>query len=307
MSKPKKTRWFVITQWNMDCDYEELLKRKQIRYIAYGQETCPETNRPHHQAYVYMHNLRNGQSRKVLSAIGKMFGPTHCNVEPMYGSILQNESYCSKENELTKHGDEPKQGARMDLDETKDEIMKGDISVEDIAVECPMMYHQYGRTLEKIEQIALRKKWRTWKTEGTWIYGDSGTGKSTEAFKNYNPETHYSKNLNEDWWDGYTGQETVILNEFRGQIKFSELLDLVDMHPKTVRIRNREPVPFLAKKLIITSIKNPRECYPNVEQEGEPWAQFERRFKEIKMEQKCSEGNNETSEPKRDLLDYFKF
>jgi hypothetical protein len=42
---------------------------------------------------------------------------------------------------------------------------------------------------------------------------------------------------------------------------FSELLlDLVDRWPKTVKIRNREPRPFLAKTLLITSSMTPEEA-----------------------------------------------
>ena len=80
-----------------------------------------------------------------------------------------------------------------------------------------------------------------------------------------------------DRWDGYKGQEIVIFNEFRGQIKFSELLDLCDKWPKTVKWRCRESVPFLAKTIIITSIKAPDEVYARLLQD-EPMAQFERRF-----------------------------
>ena len=132
-------------------------------------------------------------------------------------------------------------------------------------------------------------------TKGIWICGASGSGKSHEAFSDYNPDTHYIKNLQEDWWDGYKGQETVIINEFRGEIRFSELLDLVDKWPKTVKWRCRESVPFLAKRVIITSIKRPEDVYVN--QVNEPWKQFERRFVVKEMEQKCSEGNIRTSEP----------
>ena len=65
-------------------------------------------------------------------------------------------------------------------------------------------------------------------TQGTYIHGPSGVGKSHMAFQGFTPETHYVKCLEDEWWDGYTGQPIVIINEFRGQIKLSELFDLVD-------------------------------------------------------------------------------
>lgn len=308
MKGEQKTRGFVITNWNTNWtkeDYEKLVNKGQIRFIAYGDEICPDTKRPHHQAFCYFYNLKTSWSKRTWNNIGKMFKvydeDKHANVKPMLGNFAQNESYCSKDDLYTKVGDEPKQGFRGDLEETKDEIMNGNISVDDIALTDPMMFHKYGRTLSRIEEIAFRRKFRTEMTEGVWLTGPSGSGKSHTAFEGYHPDTHYVKNLNEDWWDGYKGQPIVILNEFRGQIKFSELLDLMDKYPKTVKWRCKEPVPFLAKKIIITSIKLPWEVYSNTN--GEPWSQFERRCTvknvQTSLEQKYSEGNNETSESKR--------
>lgn len=290
LKKGDKTRAFVVTQWNIDCDYQALLDKGQVRFIAYGLEVCPTTGKEHHQAWVYFWNPR-GITNRVKNAIGNMFGPIHCRVEPMRGKFQENDAYCGKENTLTKLGDEPEQGARGDLDETKDMIMRGDITVDQVAQEDPHMYHMYERTLSKIEEIALRHRFRTEMTQGVWIHGPSGAGKSHMAFEGFNPDTHYVKCLDDEWWDGYIGQEVVIINEFRGQIRLSELFDLVDKWPKTVKQRCRAPVPFLAKKLIITSVKGPREVYSRLGDDNEPWAQFERRFKIIELEQKYSEGN----------------
>lgn len=300
----KKTRWFVLTNFNCNTkeEYQKVLELGQIRYLAYGAEVCPSTKKKHHQMFVYFNNLKNTGNRS-LNNIGKMFGKIHCNVEPMYGSVLENESYCSKESELFELGDKPKQGVRSDIKESVDMIVAGEITPDDICIENPIFYHQYGRTLEKARAIGLRRRYRTEMTQGIWIWGESSSGKSHEAFKDYDPSTHYVKNLNEEWWDGYMGQSTVIFNEFRGSFcKFSELLDLVDKWPKNVKWRNRESVPFLAQKLIITCICEPRDCYSGIEN-YEDWEQFNRRFtvikkeKYVQMEQKCSIGNNETIEP----------
>lgn len=283
-----KTRSFVFTNWNIDFNYADLLAScRQLRYVAYGEETCPTSGRAHHQGFLYFHNQRTVGPR-ALGAIGAMFRQkehhVHANIQMMRGSLLENESYCSKETAgvLREFGDKPEPGARGDIKEVVKGIVEGTLTPDSVALSDPAFYHQYGRTLERVETIALRKRWRTWMTEGLWIVGPANAGKSHMAFQGYHPDTHYIKNLNEEWWDGYRGQHTVILNEFRGQIKFSELLDLVDKWPKCVKWRCRESVPFLAKKVIVASVLWPKDVYRR-QLESEPWAQFDRRFTVLEL------------------------
>lgn len=264
----------IFGTWNnwTETDYETLKKfiGANGTWAIVGKEVGEEKGTPHLQYGICFKNQRTLRScRKSLKG---------SDVRKMKGTPEQVKTYCTKQDEdAYEYGEMPSQGKRTDIDAVKDRILNGDATADTICVENPEFFHQYGRTLDRLEMIALRKRYRTEMTTGEWITGPTGCGKTHRAMEDYHPDTHYVKNLNEDWWDGYKGQETVILNEFRGQIKFSELLDLVDKWPKTVKWRCREPVPFLAKRLIITSIKNPYEVYANTE--GEPWEQFERRFK----------------------------
>lgn len=285
----KKQRWFIATNWNLNTEEVFEKHKMQIRYMMYGDEICPETGTPHHQVFMYFFNNKS-IGTKNLNRIANLFklkeDDKHIYVYPMLGNFLENQAYCAKEDIYKKLGDEPKQGFRGDLKETTNEILNGNLTIDNLLEESPEMFHQYGRTLEKVEILRLRKKWRTEMTQGIWIYGPTGVGKSHEAFADYHPDTHYIKDLNVQWWDGYKGQETVIFNEFRGQIKLGELLDLIDKWPKNIPIRNKESIPFISKKIIITSCKSPTEIYINCE---ENINQLIRRLEIKKMDQKCSE------------------
>lgn len=284
-----KSYLWCFTNFNLQFDYKEYYDTTTAEYIAFSEEICPKTNRKHHQGFVYF-----SAQRGSIKGVAKQLGG--CHVEMCKGNIDQNCDYCSKEGSLIEIGVKPKQGKRTDLNALIEELSNGKITTDEIVMKNPQMYHQYGRTLNAAEDIALRKKYRTWMTEGLWLYGPTGVGKSHRAYENYTPETHYVFPNDGGWWDGYKGQEIVIINEFRGSITFGELLDLCDKYPKTVRRRGREPVPFLAKKIIITAASKPEEVFHNLAT-NDSVEQIYRRFKVLFLAPKCSEGNTETSEP----------
>ena len=107
---------------------------------------------------------------KSVKNVAKDFDKAH--VEQMMGNIKQNDVYCSKETAgvLVEFGDKPHQGERMDLAELRDAILAGK-TVDDIVLDAPDLFHQYGRTLQKIEDVAARKRTRDWMTTGVWLHG----------------------------------------------------------------------------------------------------------------------------------------
>lgn len=285
----KKYRDYTYTDFN---DEPVQFDEKSMRYLCIAPEVCPTSGRHHWQSYVVW------KSQKTLSATVKKLRqgrPTPIWVRPSVGTAEDNKRYIfgpytdrrtgkSKpiNDEAREFGDIPSQGARKDVEALKDEVINGK-RVDDIALENPWMYHQYGRTLSKIEDIVLRKKYRTWMTKGIWLWGKTGVGKSHQAFSNFDPDTHYVLPISEwrkggGWCDGYTGQETVIINDFRGEISYNELLTMVDKYPYQVRRRGREPAPFLAKTVIITSSLEPSDVYCRQVHKRDSLSQLERRF-----------------------------
>ena len=126
--------------------------------------------------------------------------PHGIHLEVAKGNAESNFKYCSKNNKTFERGSPKQQGKRTDLLQIKNDIANGK-TVDEITLENPELYHQYGRTLERIETILLRKKWRKWMTTCDWYYGPTGIGKSHKAFENFDPEKCYVFNLNDNGCD----------------------------------------------------------------------------------------------------------
>lgn len=274
MAEKLKTKFsnfcFTLNNWTEE-EYEQLRNIPCV-YKLLGKEVG-KNGTPHIQGYLHFKNERS------FNATRKLMKRWH--LDGCRGNIWENIDYCSKEGKYEEIGVRPKQGKRTDLDAIKDDIMRGK-KVDDIVLEQPMIYHQYGRTLNKIEDLTMRKNYRKEMTKGIWYYGPTGVGKSHIAFEGFTPETHYVLPNDNGWWDAYTQQDTVIINDFRGEIRYNELLNLVDKWPFTVKRRNREPMPFTSKLVIITSSLKPEDVYHNRNDEDKI-EQLLRRFDVIEV------------------------
>lgn len=263
--RKKHPNW-VVTIFK---DEAPVFDADRMKYLLFAPENCPSTNKHHWQTYV---SWKQG-NHKTMSATAKWFGAT-CHIAK--GDVEHQLDYIrgpyekdgkSKpfNRDWKEFGTRPAQGARNDLTALVENVTSGEINVDSIVLENPLMYHQYGRTLLKAEDLAMRKRYRTEMTTCDWYWGPKGVGKSHAAFEGYSPDTHYNWKLNDNGWqDGYSQQPIVVVNEFRGQIKYSDLLELIDKWPFTLPRRGREPIPFTSTHVIITSSLPPCEVYRNM-------------------------------------------
>lgn len=97
------------------------------------------------------------------------------------------------------------------------------------------------------------------------FWGRTGTGKSRRAWEEAGLQA-YSKDPRTKWWDGYMGQNDVVIDEFRGTIDISHLLRWLDRYP--VRVENKGgSVSLSATRFWFTSNLDPRMWYPDVDQQ----------------------------------------
>jgi RNA helicase len=176
-------------------------------------------------------------------------------------------------------GDPNFKGKRNDIHVCADMIVKG-CSLSDVAIEHPVAFARYHKGFTALKSIQIPK--RTWKTKVLWYYGPTGTGKSYAANEEAGGEAYYKMGCNK-WWDGYEGQEHVVIDDFRRDCcTFSELLRLCDQYPHRVEFKGGS-CQFVAKCLWITANKPPKEMFvDHAGKEREDLGQLLRRLYEIK-------------------------
>jgi len=279
-AKTKKSdevyRNWIFTSWKKE--HEPNFCAEKIKYLCYGEEHT-QAGQFHWQGFVCFKNA------KTMRAAQKILGDPVAHMKVMKGTIEENEIYCSKEGKYKEHGERPAQGKRNDIQKMSEDIYEGKMTRKDVAFANVQIYNQFRNTLKDFEDWRYENKERTETTEGIWIYGKTGTGKSHMAFDLAKGKTKYVLEDDGGWWDNYLQQDVVIINDFRGWIKYSELLTLVDHWPKSVRRRGRAPINFNSKQIIITSSLHPKDIYKNRDKEDDI-AQLLRRFEIIKLTKK---------------------
>lgn len=105
------------------------------------------------------------------------------------------------------------------------------------------------------------------------IFGDTGEGKTQLAYEMYPKLYRISCKEKDIWWDGYNGEKHILLDDFYGQIKYSDMLQLLDGYMNRVQVKGG--FTYLDNDVwIITSNKAPWEWW--IKMEGSRQALYNR-------------------------------
>lgn len=252
---------FTINNWT-EKELEDL-KLFNYKYIVVGKETGKKNGTPHLQGYCEL----NTQMR--LNAIHRI-SPRMAGIDTRRGTQSQAIDYCKKDMEFIEFGTPRQQGKRDDLD-----------NVRELALDCGL---REVTCFANAQQIAVAQKFLTYNEEGRnwemniiWITGPSGCGKSRMAHE-LAPNA-YCKDGSK-WWDGYDGHEDIIIDDFRDSWwDITYMLKLLDRYPFRVEYKGGYR-QMRAKRIIVTSIKHPSDCYLNT---GECKKQLTRRITKIEV------------------------
>ena len=221
----------------------------------------------------------------------KRFGWVHKRLSrahlEMTKNLKKSIEYCQKEGEggrvagteVHVYGELPSssgQGRRTDLDAVHTDLKSGS-SLKEVARNHFAAFAKYGRGIQFA--WALQSEPRTEPTRVFVFIGASGTGKTRAAFERFATPYKtlaFGKSSN-SWFDGYEPEyhETVLIDDFYGGLRWTELLQLCDRYEFPVQTKGGT-VQFKPKTIIFTSNSDPRSWYKKMDM-----APFYRRLKEF--------------------------
>lgn len=242
------SRSWCFTLNNYTAEEELYIKNewtKLATLLVFGKEVGKEGT-PHLQGTVcFKQTMR-------LSGVKALCGRSHWEVtKSMRGSI----KYCEKDGDVFQFGVKGQQGKRSDIDDAVDVLKARGIQgvVEDHPVAFLKFHHGF-------------KELNSWFTAGPrtgfpyieWRYGPTGTGKTKEVMLAY-PDCFKTSNLK--WFNGYHGQDVVLIDDFRDTMcPMEQMLVLTDEYAHQVETKGGF-VWWKPTKIFITSCMPPEECY----------------------------------------------
>ena len=244
MAKPARTWEIRVSnyteediQWVMDLEVSSCCISKEV-----GEEGTP-----HLQGRISFKRMYR------FTQLKKLHPKAHWEVSK---ATKDNNYYKKAGSELLREVVADKSGKRTDLELIRDELERGD-EIQQIMKKA----RTYG-------QIQYAEKWYKYMGEplpkGTriqifWYYGCTGTGKTRRVLEQCDPFIP----LSHKWWDGYEGQDAVLLDDIRPDwCKPAELLRLLDNYRYQYRVEIKGGCRHLvATKIWVTCPWHPRDFW----------------------------------------------
>ncbi len=249
--EPQSRNW-QITDFEM-LDYKKIYKNYKdiVRFVGWGREICPKTNREHYQAWIQLVN------KKTMGGVKRLLGSKAVHVERMYASVEALDKYCQKDGNYQSIGKYITMGARSDMEYMKKLIEDG-CSEEDMWNTNFQLTTQYGNRFMKYKQIIDKKKTREFrKVEVILHKGATGTGKTRNAVESCteHPYIIRGKKVGKEWWDGYDGEKEIVIDEYNNNISCDALLSLLDGYQLMIPFKGGYTYARWTKVYITTNLE----------------------------------------------------
>lgn len=196
-------------------------------YLCYGFETGEE-NTPHIQGYFSL------PKKKRLSSLKKVAGFSRAHLEIRRGTVDEAIAYCEKDGDFHEFGTRPRgQGNRSDLQAIQKQIDEGASEVE-IADNHFGQWCVHRNSFKAYRDLKASRAVRD--VEVYCLWGEPGTGKTRFVYESF-PDVFIVDDTSLKWFDGYQGESTVLIDDYRGEGSGALMLRLLDRYPLRVPIK----------------------------------------------------------------------
>lgn len=262
--RAKRARGYVFTLHHFTSSdilrLRDLGRRaERITYLVFGREYGEQTNRRHLQGYLYFKNPI------TLGGAKQCIGNPTVHVEAQLGTGPQASEYCKKSGDYEEFGRCPAMGRRTDLEQIRIQIESG-ASDMDIASASFSRWCMYRRAFAEYRRLVQSDRSRRVDLKVIVLHGDAGVGKTRlvwERAERLGKNIWASSTPDLKWFDGYEGEEVVLIDDFRGGCEVGWFFRVLDIYPLQVPIKGGF-VEWRPKEIWITSNLHPDHWFPTL-------------------------------------------
>ena len=265
-----------------------VVRFKTLRYFCMADE-IGEKGTYHTHIYVCFN------SRVRFKTLKKHFPEAHIDIAR--GSAESNLEYIRKtgrwentekaetrvEGTFEEWGNFPVQkGTDADMQELYEMVKNGYTNAEILAINND--YILQIDKLDKLRTMLLTEKYKDERRLGlevTYVYGATGTGKTRGILDKHGDSSVYRVTDYQHPFDSYNCQPVIAFDEFRSQLRISDMLNYCDIYPIELPARYANRYACYHTVYIVSNWPLEQQ-YENVQQESrESWQAFLRRIHKV--------------------------
>lgn len=272
-----------------------------------------------HHLHMVLETSDSHSDKFRYTAIQKIYG-VKFHIEPTRGSKKEAEDYIYKRGKFVEKGEivtakaiygeiQGNKGQRTDLSGIEDMLAQGMTPSQ--IMDTSIKLRRYEKMI-KDAYFRMRDLQTPFIREVKVIYhiGESGSGKTFTSSKYIeslgSDHVYFCVDYENGFLDNYNGQEVLWLDEYRGQLRYSVFLSMLDCYKAQVHARYSN-VLMLWNEVHITSVLPPEAIYDNMinssrYKELDTYAQLKRRINTVVYHYK--DKNNEYCQLEMDMKDY---
>ncbi len=293
MAKDTRSRKYLLTINNPidhNCSHEEIKKQLELfkgcKYWCMCDEVG-EKGTAHTHVFIACNNTIR------FSTVKERF--PSARIDASKGTSQENRDYLLKEGKWEKDkkketnlpdtfeewGELPNErpGHRTDLADIMEMVKEGATNSEILESNSNILWN--ASKIDYIRQVFLLDKFKSVyrNMEVTYIYGETGVGKTRGIMEKHGYENVYMvSSYKKNPFDGYSGQDILLFDEYRSHFDTAEILRYLDGYPLMLPCRYNDKVACFTKVYITSNIPLEQQ-YNNLQKdEFESFKSFLRRI-----------------------------